>query len=378
MARVLRWDIYNNPVLSDGALYLNLDEFETTQARYSTLRLGGLGDGALELIDVSKALARDAVKNWLMKEVRFTAPNGAVPYAAFIGEVTVEYGYAILRRRVNWIGNRVIVRYMKRGNTSGRAKRRLYVEDTESQQRFGLRTLRIDLTDDGFMSPAQATARASVLLNKYKNFTSRARVALPRRPRVRLALWSRWMTTNWNDVTLRFAKAKKISAITQSALASCQFVTADYADVNDVGTSVRYNSKAMTRVPQEIIMDVLPYGDSATRRLCLQIWDDGIPHLKSAPTTIGLYANTDDARVWGDAHSPLPNWAVRAGDYMMLEDWDDALDVLIDATADERAVLIEKTDYNALTDDVEAEAADMEGVASVMGKARRGRRVVVA
>lgn len=376
--RELRWDIYNNSVLSNGALYLNLDDFETSQARYGTLRLGGLGDGALELVDVPKAIARDAVENWLMKEVRFTAPNGATPYAGFIGEVTVEYGYAILRRRVNWIGNRVWVRYLKRGNTSGRAKKKLFVEDVESQARYGVRLLRVDLTTQGLMTTAQATQRATVLLNKYKNFTSRARVALPRRPRVRLALWSRWMTTNWNDVTLRYAKAKEIAVIVQDALEACQFVTADYADVNDVGTNVRYNSNAMTRAPQEVIMDVLPYGDSARRRLLLQIWDDGIPHLTSAPPTLGLYADTADARIWGSAHTPLPNWAVRAGDYMALEDWDDALDVLTDATADERAVLIEKTDYNALTDEIEVDSADMEGVASVMGKARRGRRVVAA
>lgn len=380
MSRVLRWDLYNNSVLGDGKLYLNLDPFETTQARFATLRVGGLGDGTLELVGIPRQTARDAVKNWLMKEARFTAPNGDVPYLGFVGELTVEYGYRVYRRRIGWIGNRVVVRYLKR-DTTGRAgskRKRVTVEDAESQARYGVRTLRVDLTDQGIMSTAQATDHAEILLAKYKNFVSKTKSSSPREPRIRISLWSRWMTTGWQDVLLRYAKAKKISVIVQAALASCPFVTADYSDVNDVGTSIKYNSNGMRRAAQEVMVDALQYGDSNSRRLLLQMWGDGVPHLNSVPTTIGLYGNTGEERVWGDARTPLPNWGVRAGDYMLDEDWDDSLDVLTDATADERAVLIEKTEYNALLDSLDAESADLEDVASVMGKTRRGRRRILA
>lgn len=375
----LSWSLYNNPVLSDGNLYLHLSaQLTTTAARYTTLRLGGFGDGALEFADVDRATARDAAQNWLMKEVRFTTPGGGIAYKGFVAEVTVEYGYLTIRRRVGWIANRVIVRFRRRDPTRKKAQRRQRVtlEDTESQARYGIRTLRLDLTEEGVMKAAQATARGQLLLDKFKNFQSIARTNLPHPPRVRLALWGRWQTTGFQDVRLRFSKAKEIATIVQQALASCQFVdTSDLSRLAATGTLIRYNSDGMFRSAQSYIQDAVQYGDSASNRLLFQIWDDDVPVLQSAPTTVGVFSRSEDARVWGDGRTPVPAWSVRAGDYMLAEDWDERLDA---ASGVSEAVLIEQTSYDALTDTVELESADIEGVASALGKARRGRRVVVA
>jgi len=253
------------------------------------------------------------------------------------------------------------------------------------QERYGVHTFNLDLTDQGQMSAAQASRRAALalqLLKDFRPFTRRATRA--RSPSIRLVLFPYWATLALQEIQMRWRKAKALETIVSDVLTSSgnQFIpTTDLSGLGTTGVSIKFNTKATHATPQDIIQSVIKYGDSASRRILFQVLDERRVTMSSVPTTLGAHSDALSARIYGANYSDVPAHRVRAGDYVA----SDVLGGLVtsssaDTESDATALLIESTNYDLLADTLEIETSDRDVESLLSGRfaKRAGKRKVFA
>ncbi|HZQ11025.1 MAG TPA: hypothetical protein VFD70_30925 [Anaerolineae bacterium] len=377
----LSWSLYENPLLGNNLL-LPLDRCEFATANFSTLAQGGFGPAELIIALPPRAMMLDAISNWLMRRVLVTDDGGDTAYEGYIAEIECQAGAHRVGRRIEEMINKVHVMYAKDETTTVRLRGGSGLEDADSQARWCRKEGVLDLTGHGVMGEAQAKLRGKVYLAHHK-LPKQYYVTLggdPQPPEIRLGIYGYYATLAYNWTQKPYKRSRELGSIVidQIDAAGTQFTNksdSSYPYIVTTGTSITYNTMKSWQDVQTYIANAAQYGNSQSQRLFFQMWEDRTCFLRARPTTVGYYSRSDQMRVWNAGRAPFPKWMVRAGDYMLLEDWFQPMETFSDIDSDPRAVLIESTHYDCLTDQLTTEPLDADGVEVLLGHTLRKKDV---
>jgi len=398
---MLEWNLHNSSVLGDGALCLPLTErFAISQANFSTGATGGYLDGQITLEDVPEAVVMDAVQaNWLMREVRASDGAGFQAYQGHVAEVEGHCGDMTFVRRVAPMFNRVRLEFWM-AKSGKRVDAVRIVEDTASQQAYGVKETVLNLKNQGTMYEAQALSRGNEFLELSKvpqAFDSE----LGGKPQenvggktnsLRLTTWGRFATLQWRVINFAVKTQKELKSIfytvgTNKSLftliggAAVQFVNqSSLIGLQTTGISVVYNASNGITNPQDFVLGITKFGDANLRRAYFQLWEEGLPALAVRSTEPQVFARHDAAgRVWSQYGTPIPAYMVRAGGYEIVQSYAGSLaDASGDVADDVRAKFIETTSYDDVAGTCQTEEPQADNLALLFGWVRGRRRFVNA
>lgn len=405
---MLDWTLFNNPVLSDGQVYLPLSSrFEVSEASFGTTAVGGFADATLTLRDVPEAVLLDAVgsgtNNWLMKELRVHDAQGVRAYEGIVAEVSAQRGRHRYNRSLTNLYNRARVEYWQPDPLHAGKRRQglLQLNDAPSQALYGIKEYRLDLTQEGTLTQAQATARGSEFLELSRlpqSFSldmgvgdlDAETLGAETRNELQLKCWGYWATFKWRYTNFRVRTARDLSAIfykpgNNLSLFTlylngyyAQFVNrSDFTQLANCQISIVYNSTGSLQTMQDYILALMKYGDANLRRANFQLWENRTPYLAVRSTAAQVYTRSDDGRVWSVNHTPLPAYLARAGGYVIAEDYQGSLDDYSgDVKSDPRAQFMDATTYNDLTGITQTTAPQEDNLSLILGRVLGKRRYV--
>ncbi len=380
----LHWSIYNNPLV-DNNVFRDLDpgRFEFTQASFQTLGSAGYGPGALAFANVSEGLMYDALSNWMFKRVTATDGAGYRAYEGYIAEVKAKVGNAAYEALCDNFSSRIRVKWTE-ADPLHPATRDVSskVNDTASQAKFCIKEEELDLTGHGVIDRTQALQAANALLAQTTDplgpsYDYKAQAMTPNS--LELTLWGYYTTLDFQYDNTKTKQKTEIATILKNVLANgnVQYVsTTDTTNVQNVGVTIRYGTAGDWKKVGEIFQDLTKYGDASYRQLLLQVWEDRKLFFAARPIVSGFFARSDDPRVWSGAHAAELPWRVRAGQYLLVEDFPTPLSLFSDVDTDPRSLLIDATNYNDLTGDWNAKPVKRSSQEVFWGRVRRGVRTV--
>jgi hypothetical protein len=406
---MLDWSVYNNPVLSDGKVYLPSLHARgaVTEANFSTLALGGFGDGALTLQNVPDALIFDAVGiggagSWLMKEIRVHDGQGARAYEGIIAEIHAKRGKHRYNRMLTPMFNRIRCEYWQPDPLHPGQRRQgiLQRNDTASQALYGIKEYRLDLTNDGTMKQAQAQNRADDFLQMSRlphefdfeigDKRDDVMESAEEGNELQLKLWGYWSTLKWRYTNFRVRTPTDLQTIFYKSGNNLSLYTlylngyylqfvdvTNTANLKNTGISLVYNSAGSLMTVQDFVNAILGYGDANLRRAYFQIWENRTGYLAVRSTAPTLYTRSRDGRAWSVNRTPLPAYMVRAGGYLVPEDFPSSLDDYSgDIANDPRASFVDATNYDDMTGLVRTQEPQADNAALLLGRVVGKRRIV--
>lgn len=408
---MLDWSVYNNPVLSDGNVYLPALHTRgvVTEANFSTLALGGFGDGALTLQNVPDALIFDAVGigsagSWLMKEIRAHDAQGARAYEGIIAEIHAKHGKHRYNRMLTPMFNRIRCEYWQPDPLHpGRRRQGISQRnDTTSQALYGIKEYRLDITSEGTMTQAQATSRADEFLQMSKlphefdfeigekqgDDTENANEG----NELQIKLWGYWSTLKWRYTNFRVRTPTDLKTIFYRAGNNLSLYTLylngyylQFVDntvttnLSNTNISIRFNSEGALMTVQDFVNAICGYGDANLRRAYFQIWENRVGYLAVRSTAPTLYTRSRDGRAWSVNHTPIPAYLVRAGGYLVPDDFPSSLDDYSgDIANDPRASFVDATNYDDMTGLTRTQEPQADNTALLLGRVVGKRRYVNA
>lgn len=391
---MLRWSLYQNPVLSNGDVMLALNDFEITRAQFGTTANGGYGDAQITLT-VPRAVAWAAIQqNWLMRELRVHDGAGFRAYEGFVAEIDARIGGRNYTRRIDALVNRVRCEYWQPDPLHPGAKRAgvLQINDTDSQALFGIKEQILDLKNQGVMSSTQATQRAEVYLNLSKQGQAfNTEIGADKEDaetELTFSCLGYWATLAWRNTNFRVKTAKNVNTILYTAGNNrslltlylngyyAQFVNrGNVSNLNNVGVSMTFNTSGGLMTVQDYILAITKYGDGNYRRSYFQLWEDRTPFLTRRVTSASAYAQPD-ALVTSGRNAVMP-YAVRAGDYVLDETYNAPLDDFSsDVKNDPRALFVEQTTYDDMAGTLRIGEPQEDNLTLLLGRAMGRRRFV--
>lgn len=378
----LSWDLFNNPVTENNNLFLDLSARHgdlMSAANFSTLLDAGFGPAQISLDNPPRSLVLEAVNNWMTKRLLVTDGAGSKVYEGFVAEISGADGYHVYNPRLGGLVNRAYVVFRQVKNSGKGQKRvRATVNDTASQARYGIFSQRQIIEHHGVMGTGQANRWGQTFLKQHRLRKRPQRTTTSQR-RLDLTLWGYKSSLSFQEMFLRVRKQKDLGWIATRILqgGACQYLnTTDTSRIATIGFTARYKTGGDWKTPGEMLDDIASYGDNNYNMIFAQVWEDRILTFAARPTTVGFIARSDDARVWDAGRALTMPWLVRAGEYMLAEDFPAPLEPVSDIDSDGRAVLIRETQYDDVSGEWSADPYDLEerDLAHLIGYLKRQRK----
>lgn len=388
----LHWIVYENPLVSSQVVYDLLDQraASLTAASFQTLATSGYGPGQLTIDGVDDALIYEALNGWMLNRVQATDGAGFVAYEGFIAEVHATIGNYEYEQLVDSFASQMRVTW-EQANTNNKGSATFttlipsggnpYSPATQAQSKYCIKEEELDLTGHGSIPRAQAvkagTAYLAQLVDPLLPHFKRATSQSLEPHKLELVLWGYATTLGWQKDTIQFRTNTDIAGVVKGILKlpTNQFIpstTAALAGVANTTTTIRYNSLGSYKFLRDMINEVIQYGGASNARLLFQVWENRLAYLTAAPTDPGYFSRSDNERLWTAAHAAIQPWRLRAGQYMVAEDYPAPTESFSGAVStDPRAYLIEQTNYDDLTGDWDAVPEKSIDTHRFMGRMRR-------
>lgn len=388
----LAWRLYSNPVADPTSpLYLDLTgrRLPITQARFSTLALGGYGDGSLTISNpgLSDALMQDALANWLTKRIVASDGSGFVAFEGYISEVHVQRGYHTYVKSVDPLANYVWIEHQQNDSLHPGATR--YAREPvqpdstiSTQSKYGIKERWENVESDGLVSQNQAQLLGQQYLALYNEpkMHSYTIGGTLQAPSISLSLLGYWSTLSWRKQTNKFNAFTDVATIIKTVLQQSGGIYAQFLDTTAAGLSgiastgrtITYNTGSTPTLTQDFVIDTIKYGNANGRQLFFQVWENRKAYLTTRNTSAKIYTRSDDDRVWDNNHQPVPKYKVRAGDIVLAENTSASIDALADIINHPYASLIDTAIYDAIADRLDIPAPNaLVDPALLMSRARR-------
>lgn len=359
---LLNWRLHEN-VVADSAtpMLFDFSHVELTGAQFSTIAQGGFGDGALQIKNPSERLIQTAVDNWFAKHVVATDNSGRIAYEGYVAEVHATLGHHSFIRSIDQFANRTFCDYKYKGGTcpsGSECKGRVQINEsdlgaTTTQTQYGIKEQWIDLSGQGGITSAIATAAATNILKTALH--SRAFSfdlgygAVPSPNSLTLVLWGYYTTLQWRKHSLAVRTSTDISNIVKSSLTTnskAPLISTDQSQIASTGRSLTYNKDNKVIWLQDYIQGVIIEGDSNAKELFFQIWEGRMPYLTARPSAPRYFTRYDDNRIWDGDRNLIPPYMMRAPGFTVSENLNEALDPLTDIYQRERTSFVDRTIYD--------------------------------
>ena len=392
---ILGIHLFANPVAdSSSKWYRELTRLSVSQAQFSTLALGGFGDGNCTIDNPPQSMIDEALESWLTKRVTFIDGAGNTAYEGFVAEIQIQNGYHTFTRSIDPFFNRAFIEYNYSGGNcpaGGQCYGRIQRNETDvlstssTQTSIGIKEEWLDYTGSGVLTSTLATYTAdNELRQRLYNFQgsfSFGGGATPNPPQIQLTFWGYWTTLQWRKQTLAYpgpSGITEISAIIKNLLtvgSKAQFLSTDLTQITGTGRNTQYNTGFSPVDMQRYITDLIDGGDSTGKTLFFQVKEGRVPTLFSRSSSPKYFAQSNDPRLFDLNRMPIAPYLVRAGGYILTDDLRAPLDEASDVIYRARASLITETTYDAVNDTLTfAPPTSLISQAQLLTRARRQAR----
>lgn len=400
----LHWLILDNVLTSNNLVYDTARLVRggdapgrITAASFQTLATAGYGPGQLNFSGMPKAFIYNAIQNYLLNRVQAWDGGGHLAYEGFIAEIRATVDHYTYEVTTDNFVSQVRVKWTEADTQRGSGTRdnsttvpnsiQKNAQATAAQAKYCIKEEDMDLTVSGggsygVIDRTQALQAAQTYLAELINpiaphYQYKPETSPPERT-IEFTLWGYASTLNFQqDNTAIKPQRKDIGAVVKTLLQTShnQFIaTSDLTGIATVGTQVLYNTTGNWKRLQDMISELTQVGAPSFNRILFQVWEQRKPYIFVAPSSAGYFTRSDSAQVWSGQHAALYPWRVRAGQYMVAEDFPAPVLKYATVASDPRAYLIESTNYDDLTGAWDAAPQKKLDTKRFLGRLKRGTR----
>lgn len=383
----LRWAAYNNPVYdTSSAFWFDFSGLGLIKAGFSTYAQGGFGNAELEIDNPSEGLISDWFDNGLTKRIVAWDGAGNMAWEGFVAEIEATIGSHRYVRSIDDYCNRVFVDYVYGGGScpkgstcNGRVQRNESdVTTATTQAEYGIKEKWVSM---GKSVTTSAYARAAADLLLRKSLTARSiELSLKNNQELmsntlRLSLFGYYSTLQWRKANFKVTYPTDIAEIVKRALnlGHAQFISNDTGMIESTGNTIKYNTNGTLMWTQDFIQGALIDGDSEGKDLYFQILENRKPVLFSRTTAPRYLARENDTRIWNKTRGIVEPHMMRAGAYLMMENFARPIEPAADMQRRDRITFIERTSYDDITETLTLPAPSTTTITTerLLARARR-------
>lgn len=376
-----RVDLFQNPKIGSSRLAALSDRFPIKALSFQTSRFGGFDEGSFGFEDVPRDVLFAALNDWRFNRIQVSTASGEIAYEGMIAKIAATDGEERYTRSIDDIVNRLyVLRRVPRVNSGSRIAITTR-NDTTSQDFFGIiKAERLDLSGLGFLTEANANRRGDLFLARRKvaradSYALKGELSSNSKRTLQITTRGFFDSLDYLETRVVYLNAVRTSKIAKDLIGSTanQLLASDTTAIEDTNTYITYNERRNLKTPLDILSTVATYGTDGFE-LAIQVFEDRILRVSPRATSGRYVIRPDSARIWTEGFAASERWKVRAGDYARRIDFDSTIAPFSDINDDPRAILIERTKYDALRDSLELVPFGKFTVEELIGRMARKSR----